>query len=171
MREVAKIYLGNMERDSSLSSLVREARDRSRVLEVSLKKSDRNKSRILTKSTSGVAIGIVKSRDLKIREGDVFQTTQGNLIVVHLEAETLMVLNLTEVTESDSTIELVRLGHLLGNQHYPIKIEQQKIYVRLTTDKRVIISQIEDLNISGLTISWERVSSLSDAVVHSHHHH
>ncbi|VEP16260.1 Urease accessory protein UreE [Hyella patelloides LEGE 07179] len=170
MTEVAEVYLGNLAQDNLLAQKVDKARESERLLEVNLQKSDRHKGRIFTQSTSGIALGIIKSRELKLQDGDVFQTTAGNLLLIRLEAETLMVLHFAEAINSHSAMKLVRLGHLLGNQHYPIKIEGHKIYVRLTTDKKVIIKMIEELNLSGLTIGWEQVSAFKDMINHSHHH-
>lgn len=162
MTEIAEIYLGNITQDTLLAEKVARRRESDGLLEVNLELSDRYKGRILTHSTSGVAIGIVKSRELQLRAGDVFQTDGDNLLLVHLKGETVMVLQFTTAIESHSAMQLVRLGHLLGNHHYPIKIEEAKIYVRLNSEHKLIERAIEDLNLTGLSINWERVDSLDD---------
>lgn len=164
MKEVAKVYLGNISQDSTLAQKVTQA---DRLLEVTLQESDRSKGRILAQSNDGVAIGIVKSRELKLRSGDVFQTTNGDLVLIHLKAETVMVLTLDRAVELHSVMKLVRLGHLLGNQHYPIKIEGNKIYVRIG-DRSILTRTIEELGFSGLTITWEQTNVMQDAIVHHH---
>lgn len=169
MKEVAKVYLGNIDRDRSLARKVTRSRKENRILEVTLQESDRSKGRILAQSTDGVAVGIVKNRELKLRSGDVFQTTENNLVLIHLETETLMVLTLDEAIESFLGMELVRLGHLLGNQHYPIKIEENKIYVRPIGDLSVLTRKIEELSFSGITITWEQTAKMQDAIVHHYH--
>ena len=170
MTKVAETYLGNIIRDRVLAQRLDRARESKQLLEVRLQESDRQKGRISTRTNSGVAVGIIKSRDFKLQEGDVFATRQGNLLLIHLAAETLMVLNFSAAVNLNSATQLVRLGHLLGNQHYPIKIESDKIYVRLTTDSSVITKAIEELNFAGLTISWEQVAEVTDMSQHSHHH-
>ena len=165
MKEVAKVYLGNIIQDSTLAQKVTQA---DRLLEVTLQESDRSKGRILAQSTDGVAIGIVKNRELKLQAGDVFQTTNGDLVLIHLKAETVMVLTFDEAVDLYSAMKLVRLGHLLGNQHYPIKIEGNKIYVRPMGDPCVLTRTIEELN-CGLTITWEQTNTMQDAIVHHHH--
>jgi urease accessory protein len=170
MTEVAETYLGNIAQDNLLAQKVAQARKLNRLLEVNLTQSDRNKGRIFTQSVSGVAIGIIKSRDLQLNTGDVWQTSQGNLLLIHLDSETVMILNFAEAVTSNSAIKLVRLGHILGNQHYPIKIEANKIYVRLHSENKVIMQMIEELNLTGLTITWEQISSLEGLITHEHHH-
>lgn len=112
----------------------------------------------------------MKGRDFQLKAGDVFQTNQGNLLLVNLTEETVMVLQFSEATFADNTMNLVCLGHLLGNHHYPIKIEANKVYVRINSEAKVIISLIQELNLTGLTISWEKVSSLDGLTSHPHHH-
>lgn len=170
MTEVAEIYLGNIDRNDKLAQQIAKAKEANTILEVFLTKSDRAKGRIFTHSTKAIAVGIVKSRDLKLEEGDVFQTTEGNLLLIHLKAETLMVLNLTSAIDSNSLMKLVRLGHLLGNQHYPIKIEGAKIYVPIDTNSKVITTSIKKLNIPNLTISWEENLLETEFMASNHHH-
>jgi urease accessory protein len=170
MIEVAETYLGNIDRDSLLAEKVDRAKKSERLLEVSLTESDRNKGRISTQLKSGVSIGIVKSRNLQLQEGDVFQTDRDNFLLVHLNSETVMVLHFAEATTNHSAMKLVSLGHLLGNHHYPIKVEENKIYVRLTTDSKVLIQMIEKLAITELTISWEQVSAFEASSDRKHHH-
>ena len=155
MKEVAEKYLGNITEDSSLEERVQIAQDNNCYLEVSLGKSDLVKGRILAKSDSGVEIGIIKSRDLVLRAGDIFETAIGNLVLIKLESEKLIVLSFEDSLNNNYAMDLVSLGHILGNHHYPIKIEQNKIYVRLITDAKVIVKMIEELRIPGLKITFE----------------
>ena len=170
MTEVAQKHLGNVNSDSVLAQKVTTAKQTNSLLEVSLSKSDRTKGRIFTQS-KGLAIGIIKDRALKLQEGDVFQTQNNHLLLIHLKTETLMVLDFTQLADSDLTIKLVRLGHLLGNQHYSIEVEIAKIYVRVSTDDRVITKMIEDLAIEGLKISWQNKVFESDNAIATDHHH
>ena len=96
MTEVAELYLGNITQDNFLAQKVVKAKESELIFEVYLQNSDRHKGRILAHSSSGVPIGIIKSRELKIQEGDVFQTTKGNLLLIHLEAEKFLVLSFAE---------------------------------------------------------------------------
>lgn len=169
MKKIANVYLGNLNRDRILAQKIASARKNNRLLEVTLQESDRSKGRILARSTNGVVIGIARDRESKLQAGDVFQTTRGDLVLIHLQLETLMVLTLDEVVDFQSAMEFVRLGHLLGNQHYPIKIEGHKIYVRPISDRSVLTQMIEKLNLSGLTITWEQTAAMQDIKFRHHH--
>ncbi len=155
MKEVAQKYLGNIAEDSTLEQRLKIAQDANSCLEVYLQKSELAKGRILTTTTSGKEIGIIKSRDLVLRSGDVLETAIGNLLLIKLKSEKLMVLSFEQPLKDNFFMDLVSLGHILGNHHYPIKIDQNKIYVRLITDAKVIIKMISQLNIPGLKITFE----------------
>ena len=166
MTEIAKIYLGNMQEDTDLASQLTGKE----YLEVYLQPSDRSKGRIYTHTDSGVAVGIIKSRTRALQSGDIFQTESGNLLLIHLQTQELLVLDFSEVTPEIAPTRLVYLGHVLGNHHYPIAIQDNKIYVQLVTDKSIIIKTINNLNIPGLKIGTTRRSPEPEITfsVHSH---
>jgi len=176
MPEVAQIYLGNIHQNKALTEQIAEAKASKQLLEVHLQQSDRAKGRISCKSTSGKAIGIIKSRDLKIHTGDVYQTNQNNLLLVQLLAEEVLILSLPKETK-DSAGQLVQLGHLLGNQHYPIQIKNQKVYVQLNSNqnhqtdlKNTIVKMIKDIGIDDLNISTEQIHQPLETIQQTHLH-
>ena len=169
MKEVAQKYLGNIAEDSSLEQQVKIAHDTNHYLEVYLQKSELVKGRILTKTTSGAEIGIIKSRDLVLRSGDILETDNGNLLLIKIAAEKLMVIGFEQPLNDNCLMALVSLGHILGNHHYPIKIDKNKIYVRLITDAKVIVKMIAELKIPGLNITFETNRDLEiPSPTHSH---
>ena len=167
MIEIAQTYLGNLQEDKDLAARIRSASKE--CLKVYLSQQDVSKGRIQVQSTSGVALGIIKSRDWVLRSGDVFATESGNLLLIHLQKQKLMVLSFDEPLTAKAT-ELVYLGHVLGNHHYPITIAQNKIYLQLTEDCEVIEQTIRALQIKDLKINYES-SSPDQSLDFSHHHH
>jgi urease accessory protein len=154
MIEIAQTYLGNLTEDSNLAAKVTQARQQGSCLEVSLSQSDRHKGRIQAHSTSGVAIGIIKSRDWSMREADVFRTQSDRLVVIQLQEQELLVLSFEQPITASAT-ELVHLGHILGNHHYPITIANQKIYLQPGADLRIVEQTIKQLQIPGLIINYQ----------------
>ena len=166
MTEVAQTYLGNINENPDLSELVKIET----CLEVYLTESDRNKGRIHTYTDAGVAVGIIKSRDRSLHSGDLFKTESGNLLLVHLQEQQLLVLDFSRLETNISPARLVYLGHVLGNHHYPIAIQDNKIYIQFVTDKNIIKQTIIDLNIPGLQISWKRQKADQEISFASHSH-
>ncbi|MBD6619534.1 urease accessory protein UreE [Komarekiella sp. 'clone 1'] len=174
MIELAESYLGNITENASLSERLEKAGFKEHCLEVYLSQADSRKGRIHSRATSGVDVGIVKNRDWLLREGDIFETQNGKLLLIHLQEQKVMVLSFTELINDsslkrlrDRDINLVHLGHVLGNHHWPIIIEDGKIYVELVIDTEVIEATIRNFSIPGLEIDYEW-RSLKE---HTHHHH
>jgi urease accessory protein len=171
MTELAQNYLGNILENDSLREEIEKVRQAEHYLEVYLNQSDRGKGRIYSQSTSGIFIGIIKSRDWLLREGDVFRTETNRFILVHLQEQKLMVLSFTQPV-SDRPLELIHLGHVLGNHHYPIIIQNNKIYIELVIDGEVIEKTIRDFNIPGLKIDYEfKTSEYQLNFSRDNHHH
>ncbi len=151
MTEVANQYLGNSQENVELSQrLSTEA-----FLEVHLSQSDCAKGRIHAHTDSGVAVGIIKSREFSLQEGDIFQTESGKLVSIHLQPQKLMVLSFSDAATDALPARLVHLGHVLGNHHWPIIVQKDRIYIQLAIDTAVMESTINDFHIPGLKIGYE----------------
>lgn len=152
MTEIAQTYLGNIQENVTLAEKLEGSKEL--CLEVNLSQSDRGKGRIYTQSTSGMPVGIIKNRDWLLREGDMLETEQGKLLLVHIQTQELMVLSFSESVASNA-IDLIHLGHVLGNHHYPIMVKDNKIYLQLIVDKERIEATIRNFNIPGLQIDYQ----------------
>jgi urease accessory protein len=114
-----------------------------------------------------------------MREADVFRTQSDRLVVIQLQEQELLVLSFEQPITASAT-ELVHLGHILGNHHYPITIANQKIYLQPGADLRIVEETIKQLQIPGLIINYEMRSrglegvqspDLSLDFTSSFHHH
>ncbi|MEH2281691.1 MAG: urease accessory protein UreE [Nostoc sp.] len=177
MIELAETYLGNITENASLSKRIEKLSLQEDYLEVYLSQTDSGKGRIHTHSTSGIEVGIVKSRDWSLREGDIFETQQGKLLLVHLQEQKVMVLTFIEPVSDAAkealhqrAIDLIHLGHVLGNHHWPIIIEDGKLYVELVVDAEVIEATIRHFAIPGLDIGYERLSPQEHLTFSEHAH-
>ncbi len=150
MIELTQTYLGNVIDNASLSEQVALQP----CLEVYLTQTDNCKGRIHTRSTSGKEVGIAKNREWLLREGDVFATERGGLVLVHLQAQKVMVLSFAESAIAHP-IDLVHLGHVLGNHHWPILVRDGKLYLQLTIDEEVMEATIHAFKIPGLEIDYQ----------------
>ncbi|MEO1351984.1 MAG: urease accessory protein UreE [Cyanobacteria bacterium J06635_15] len=172
---LAQTYLGNQLQDPQLAQQLATTP----YLEVTLEPSDRGKGRIYAQTTGGETegetVGIAKDRHWSLAEGDVFQTTAGQLLLIHLQPQTVMVLRMAQAPTHPPAdgLALIHLGHTLGNHHWPILVEADKIYVQLTDDRAVVENTLEGFEIPGLEISYEVRSPtqhLSFSTHHSTHH-
>ncbi|MEM8810300.1 MAG: urease accessory protein UreE [Cyanobacteria bacterium P01_G01_bin.38] len=169
---LAQTCLGNQLQDPHLAQQLATTPH----LEVTLEPSDRSKGRIYAPiaggKTEGETVGIIKDRHWSLAEGDVFQTTGGQLVLIHLQPQTVMVLRMAQAANPnpEQALALIHLGHTLGNHHWPILIKADKIYVQLAGDRAVIESTLQGFQIPGLEISYEVRSPTQHLSFSAHHH-
>ena len=166
MKEVTREYLGNTNHDLELARLI----TLETYLEVNLQFDNRAKGRILARTNSGIEIGIIKSRDRTLQSGDLFRTNSGKLLLINLQEQEVLILDFSTLDPNIFCAELVHLGHVLGNHHYPIKIQQGQVYVQLVTDKITLENILKDLKISGLKIDYQRLHGDVQFAFLSHEH-
>ncbi|MEM9163038.1 MAG: urease accessory protein UreE [Cyanobacteria bacterium P01_F01_bin.4] len=169
---LAQTYLGNQLQDPQLAQQLATTPH----LEVTLEPSDRGKGRIYAQATGGKTkgetVGIAKDRHWSLAEGDVFRTTDGQLLLIHLQPQPVMVLRMTQTPNNmpADALALIHLGHTLGNHHWPILIEADKIYVQIAGDRAVVENTLEEFEIPGLEISYELRSPTQHLSFSAHHH-
>lgn len=157
--ELAEDYLGNVGESADVARRVMQFQREGRCLEVTIGRGDRTKGRILTQSQFGQPVGIVKSRDWMLREGDVLSTQIScKLVLVSLQPQQVMALRF-ESEASNRAIALVRLGHALGNQHWPVTMQGDVMYLDLVSDAKsmetTLLKIAKTIGIEGLQISFE----------------
>ena len=167
--DCSKTYLGNYFNAPNLQRAVELACSENRTIEVQLTQADRQKSRIYAKTNAGEAIGLLKRRDWKLTDGDVFKLEGDRFLLIHLNAQRLMTLSLETGQEIDA-LKLIHLGHTLGNHHYPIEIAVGKIYIQIDNNAATLESTLKAFDIAGLKIEYE-MRSPNQALVFSRHHH
>lgn len=179
---LAQIYLGNSldsasgsaEETEKLAAQVAQMQQAGRCWEVTIERGDRTKGRILTHTATGQPVGIVKDRTWQLREGDVFETSHGELVIVHLESQFLMALKFDHEAHN-SPAALVQLGCALGNQHWPASVQGGVVYVERVADGAVMAKIVSEmaatLGIEGLQITFESKPAAEAIAFHQHEHH
>lgn len=170
MTILAETYLGNQATNSALQQQVAQARQAEALLEVYLQTDDRAKGRIHAHSTTGVELGIIKSREQFLSTGDVFITQAGQLLLIHLHTQTVMVLGFNGDVMGHA-IDLIYLGHVLGNHHWPILVQGDRIYLEMVADPAVMEATVKNINIPGLCIDYEVRSPDAPLQFSPHTHH
>ncbi|MGB3298250.1 MAG: hypothetical protein WBA76_08260 [Phormidesmis sp.] len=165
--ELAKDYLGNVSESADVARRVMQAQRENRCLEVLIGQSDRAKGRILTQTAAGQSVGIIKARSWLIKEGDVLSTPRNHLVLVSIEQQQVMALRFENNGVNNRAIALMHLGHMLGNQHWPVTVKGETMYVALVAESAQMESTLrkmaKTLSVEGLHISFE-TKSPDDAI-------
>ncbi len=172
---VVEAILGNVGEDARLGDLERRWRATGRAETVELTPAEAQKGRFRTVTDKGTPLGISLGRGTIVRDGDVLylNESEGRMIVVRLKPEEVLMIT---VKPTGSAAELLRvavqLGHVLGNQHWPVKIEGMSVYVPVSVDTKVMETVLKTYNLQGIEFRFEQgsVGAISRVVPHEHPH-
>lgn len=138
------------------------------ALRVTLSDTERRRSRVRTTAEDGTELGIVVSDVLS--DGDVL-TADGRRVVVSLEAVEAMVVTFDAPVRP---VGVVELGHAVGNRHWDLTVDGDRILLPVTDDRDRMESFVRPLLPDAATVSYEPVPQATfddgHAGGHSHVH-
>jgi len=111
--------LGNAYLDSNLKEKIENATQNRTIKQLSLSRSDMEKSRLRTKTDDGTEIGLSLEPGTTLDHGDVLEINS-NLIITHQLPEKIISVKVSDDHHSSSI--RVQLGHIIGNRHRPLSI-------------------------------------------------
>ena len=111
--------LGNAYSDSNLKEKIEIATQNRTIKQLSLSRSDMEKSRLRTKTDDGTEIGLSLEPGMTLQNGDVLEINS-NLIITHQLPEKIISVKVNDNDHSSSI--RVQLGHIIGNRHRPLSI-------------------------------------------------
>lgn len=169
MTLLTQTYFGNVFQSSELKAKLDNA-DLT-CLHMELNPADCVKGRIHGHTTSGEKIGIVKERSWTLQDGDVFGLVTGQWLRVHVHRSESIVACFSPVdigekqwSPTKTALELVRLGHCLGNHHWPMKIEKNQITIQLTGNRDVFEALLAQMDLPGLVVTYESRSPEAESL-------
>lgn len=114
------------------------------------------KSRFLACGDKGGEYPVALKRHTQITDGDIlrFDPETRSAAVVSITLNPVLVIDLSALKGETATVILERafeLGHALGNQHWPAVVKNNKVYVPLVVDKKVMLSVMQTHRIEGVS--------------------
>ncbi len=177
---VVEAVLGNLGEDARLRDLHRRWQAEGRVETVALTPLDAQKGRLRIQTDKGTPLGLSLGRGTALRDGDVLHLdeAQARMIVAQLMPEEVLVITVKPAAAEEFLRVAVRLGHVLGNQHWPVKVEGLSVYVPVSVDRQVMETVLKTYGLQGITYRFEdaSVGAIPRIVPHDHphphgHHH
>ena len=117
------------------------------------------KSRLLAIGASGKPYAMAFDRGHRLHDGDIiaYDRTHGRAAVVRLKLSEVMIIDLSTLfrrppTEAIATA--IELGHAIGNQHWPAVVKNERLYVPLAVDKKVMLSVMRTYNFEGIAFAF-----------------
>ena len=177
---VVEAVLGNLGEDARLRDLHRRWQAEGRVETVALTPLDAQKGRLRAQTDKGTPLGLSLGRGTALRDGDVLylDEPQTRMIVARLMPEEVLIITVKPAAAADLVRVAVQLGHVLGNQHWPVKIMGLSVYIPVSVDRKVMETVLKTYDLQGIEYRFEQgsVGVISRVVPHEHphphgHHH
>ena len=178
---VVEAIAGNLGEDTRLRDLHQRYQAVGRAEALELTPLEAQKGRLRTATDKGTPLGLSLGRGAALRDGDVLylDEAQGRIIVARLTPEEVLVITVQPAASAEALLRVaVQLGHVLGNQHWPVKVEGLSVYVPVSVDKQVMETVLKTYDLPGIEYRFEHgsVGVISRAVPHEHphpheHHH
>ncbi len=137
------------------------ARKVSETIKISRLESQRVRMRKL--SDKGTDVALTLQPGTRLKHGDVIILTENKMVVVGKEPEDVVMIQIrNNIHEADIVEITVRIGHIIGNLHKPIKLDGNKIYFPIQADtelemfKKLFEPINEHLDIKKKTMVFEQ---------------
>ena len=153
--------LGNLHTSPDLRAQLERWRDEGALDEVTVEERDARKSRQRLHTSKGEELGLVLPRGVELLDGDIFTVEEdGSQVIIHVALQEIMVLTPHgHLPLRDRWQWAVRLGHVLGNQHWPVAVIGEQILTPVTIDRAVMETVLNTHHITEyFTIQYERRS-------------
>ena len=113
---------GNIYKNDNLAKKIQEAKQHGTLRRLLLSRIEMEKSRLRKKTEDGFDIGLVLESGKKLQHGDIILESSETILIEQLPE------NILTVKFKDSNPELFLLvGHIIGNRHRPISINNETI--------------------------------------------
>jgi urease accessory protein len=134
--------------------------DKVEKIQVSRLEADRTRIRKLSNKGTDLALSIEPGSH--INDGDIVLLTEEKMIITKRESENVVILSLNNDLSAQEILETaIKLGHIIGNMHRPIKVTNNKVYFPIQCDseielfKKLFHNLRQDIDIKNENIIFE----------------
>ena len=131
--------LGNIFHDKEWNEKFDQVNKTNNFETIKLSRSYLEKTRLRAKTNQGTDVGIVLNSGTKIQNGDVLLSNSDKFIIIQQNPEMVISVKKKDKTEANFDKILILLGHIIGNRHRPIQIEDNKIIFPILSESELDI--------------------------------
>jgi len=148
------------------------------------------KSRFRKTTAKGAQVAVSLGRHTHIADGDVllWNAQALSVLIARIELRDVMIVHLDDLTTLAPETAMrtcFELGHAMGNQHWPALVKENRVYVPLTVDRKVMASVMKTHRFEGIRYDFvagrevvpylaphesRRLFGGAEGPVHSHAH-
>lgn len=120
-----------------------------------------SKSRIKKRTAQGKEIAISLDRGQHLHNNDIIYINEDEKYMIIIDVKLKNVLKISLSTNSN--IETIfKLGHALGNQHWPAVLDNNAVYVPLYVDEKIMRSMLKTHNFNDIDIEFMNGDDLTN---------
>lgn len=154
--------VGNINSDSDLHEKYQIMMKKDKVEEIQLSRLESDRIRVRKLSNKGTDLALTMESGSHINDGDVVLLTEEKMVIVKRESENVAIISLNSDISSKQTLETaIKLGHIIGNMHRPIKVTNNKVYFPIQSNteielfKKLFNNLRQDIEIKNENIIFE----------------
>ena len=130
--------VGNINSDSDLSEKYQIMMKNDKVEKIQVSRLEADRTRIRKLSDKGTDLALTMVPGSHINDGDVVLLTGEKMIIAKRESENVITISLNSDISTKQILETaIKLGHIIGNMHRPIKVTNSKVYFPIQSDSEV----------------------------------
>ena len=162
--EIIEKVLGNRS-DAAWAGRLRDAT----IDYLELSQWDAQKNRLRKETLGGRSMAVALERGESLRDGDVLDWDENGRVAVVCRIRLCPVMavdtkGLAALGVEEAVSAAVRLGHALGNQHWPAVVKKGVVYVPMTADEKVMSAVMDTHAIAGVTYAFLSGESVYEAL-------
>lgn len=156
---------------------------------VRLSQWEAQKNRLRKTTEKGLSLAVSLERGALLRDGDIlfWNMNRRHAVICRIDLCDVLIIEphrLDELSPEQLFRQAVRLGHALGNQHWPAVVRAHRVYVPITTDRDVIRSVMRTHHFENLSYEFAPGAAVLDQLepaeirllfgggeIPAHHHH
>jgi len=137
MIQIKKI-LGNIHSDSDLHEKYQDMMQKDKVEKIELNRLEADRLRIRKVSDMGTDLALILNPGSHIYDGDVVLLAEEKMVIAKRESEDVAIVSLNSGISAEQILDTaIKLGHIIGNMHRPIRVINNKIYFPIQTDSEI----------------------------------
>ena len=130
--------VGNINSDSDLDEKYQDMMKKDKVEEIQLNRLEADRIRVRKLSNKGTDLALTMIPGSHINDGDIVLLTEEKMVIVKRESENVAIISLNNHISAKQILETaIKLGHIIGNMHRPIKVTNNKVYFPILSDSEV----------------------------------
>ncbi len=130
--------IGNIKSDSDLHERYQTMMKNNKVEKIQISRLEADRTRIRKLSNKGTDLALTMEPSSHINDGDVVLLTEEKMIIAKRESENVVIISLNNDISSQQVLEIaIKLGHIIGNMHRPIRVTNNKVYFPIQSDSEI----------------------------------